>query len=695
MTSTKIEDAYTTESDGRFSGTTLNSVKFRQSTHLIPSPGSSGKLPKRYEPLILTLPMLLGIPLVLLALGLGLEIATWISNKNNGFRVPTSNVFDIFGDVSAQFLASFFPTLLVIPNAILWRELDWMTRWYQPYLVLQKGNAKAEESLLLDYIALGPVLALFRAMNYKHRLVFWSSLTACLTYFFQPLTGSIFQIRTIPQIDPLAVTNTKIIGLSSDISTLDAFLGAAGYVDASVIHNLTDPHSSKEGGQLLNLLFFPSKDYLNGTLTLTTAGVQTKANCSNPVSTTLTPLTTNSFNLTSTSIDGCVHSLIFNSTGQQNGVDAVPCPGDAASLDPSLQPVMFWYFNQRVADNQPEAKTVFCTPQLAAAQVLVKANLATKTLLPVTGLGDLPNGNLNTVFGPPQLGRPFNGLIFSNITTQLDQARADTTRSMIPAAAFRAATQLPDGLQSTFDFVNGFLDLTSKLYTRHLAIGAKSLFFVSPPSALVPLQGEVESLVPRLKIDPLPAHILACILIFTGIGGISIQVILRNKRKKLLLAAPPGSIAAVVALTARSGFGELLLPYDDELTLERKLDGLRFRLDRRTGAILAEEDDGAAYGVALGRDDAMLSLLGKRFGKGKKSKRGAKGSDEDADLDPEASSSYLAYQAAVGTLPWSKSWEPSSSQPLLGPLTTPFTPTTPSHPPQSHSAEPSRTEYVP
>ncbi|KAJ3505074.1 hypothetical protein NLJ89_g7605 [Agrocybe chaxingu] len=645
MTSTKIEDAYTTESDGRFSGTTLNSVKFRQSTHLIPSPGSSGKLPKRYEPLILTLPMLLGIPLTLLALGLGLEIATWISNKNNGFRVPTSNVFDIFGDVSAQFLASFFPTLLVIPNAILWRELDWMTRWYQPYLVLQKGNAKAEESLLLDYIALGPVLALFRAMNYKHRLVFWSSLTACLTYFFQPLTGSIFQIRTIPQIDPLAVPNTKIIGLSSDISALDAFLGAAGYVDASVIHNLTDPPFIQGGW--------------------------------------------------STAEFAVRFSLSIDQDTERRGCCA--CPGDAASLDPSLQPVMFWYFHQRVADNQPEARTVFCTPLLAAAQVLVKANLATKTLLPVTGLGDLPNGNLNTVFGSPQLGRPFNGLIFSNITTQLDQARADTTRSMIPAAAFRAAMQLPDGPQSTFDFVNGFLDLTSKLYTRHLAIGAKSLFFVNPTSALVPLQGEVESLVPRLKIDPLPAHILACILIFTGIGGIVIQVILRNKRKKLLLAAPPGSIAAVVALTARSGFGELLLPYDDELTLERKLDGLRFRLDRRTGAILAEEDDGAAYGVALGRDDAMLSLLGKRFGKGKgkKGKKSPRGSDEDADMDPEASSSYLAYQAAVGTLPWSKSWEPSSAQPLLGPLATPFTPTTPSHPPQSHSSEPSRTEYVP
>jgi hypothetical protein len=58
----------------------------------------------------------------------------------------------------------------------------------------------------------------------------------------------------------------------------------------------------------------------------------------------------------------------------------------------------------------------------------------------------------------------------------------------------------------------------------------------------------------------------------------------------LLLAAPPGSLASAIALTSRSGFGVRLVPYDDELALKEKLNDLRFRLDERTGAILADSE---------------------------------------------------------------------------------------------------------
>jgi len=76
-------------------------------------------------------------------------------------------------------------------------------------------------------------------------------------------------------------------------------------------------------------------------------------------------------------------------------------------------------------------------------------------------------------------------------------------------------------------------------------------------------------------------------------------------RRKLLLTSAPGSIAATVALTSRSGFGELLHPYDDEGTITRKLSGLRFYLDQRTGAILADdaEDDNDVP------DDTKVPLL--------------------------------------------------------------------------------------
>jgi hypothetical protein len=77
------------------------------------------------------------------------------------------------------------------------------------------------------------------------------------------------------------------------------------------------------------------------------------------------------------------------------------------------------------------------------------------------------------------------------------------------------------------------------------------------------------------------------------------------------LTSPPGTIASIVALTAHSGFGELLLPYDDTATMRRKLAGLRFRLDQRTGAIVAEEANEGEY-VRMGPDDTKMSLLGNR-----------------------------------------------------------------------------------
>ncbi|KIM44270.1 hypothetical protein M413DRAFT_443289 [Hebeloma cylindrosporum] len=644
---TPTDETFQSHDSARFSGTTLFSSRFRESTHLIPSPGSQGSKHKTFEPLIMKLPVVIGTPLLMLGLGIGLEVAIFVSNKNNGFKVPESNVFDVFGDVSGQFLASFFPTLLIMPFAFAWRELDWNLRWYQPYVVLQKGNAVAEESLLLDYISLGPLLSLFRAMQYKHRVIFWSSFTAILTYLFQPLTGSIFQIRQAPQLDTTTVIGTKSVGLAPDVSNLSGFMAAAGYVDASVIHGLGDPPFVQRGWATAEVIF-PKNPYLNGTLTVNTFGIQSNVNCSNPSEKpVLTPAGGTSLILSSKSIDGCAHNLTFdpNVATLQYGVDPVPCPGKAASLDVQFQPVMFWYYHIRDYDGTQEVKTVFCTPYIAVAEVQVVANLNDGLLANVKKVGDATQ--YNNVTSGTQAGEVFNGLIFDNVTNPFIQARAVATRSIVPGAVFRAAQLLPNGSQSAFDLPNGLLDLTSTLYTRHLSVSAQAVYFVGQNTSL---PADIVSLVPRLKVDGLPAHLLALLLVMTGIIGVFLHIIHRRARKRLLLAAPPGSIASVVALTARSGFGELLLPYDDEITLEKKLDGLRFRLDRRTGAILADDH---VPEVGIGPDEAMLALLGRERA-------------ETMDMKHSAveSSSLLAFQAAAQSLPWERSWVPAGMAPV-------------------------------
>ncbi|PPQ99836.1 hypothetical protein CVT24_009630 [Panaeolus cyanescens] len=602
------------------------SSRFTESVHLIPTPGSSGERVKRFEPFMMNLVWVVGLPLSILLAGLALEIAIAMSRSSGGFGLPERNVFDVFGRVSGQFLASFLPILFILPPAFAWRELDWKLRWYQPYIALNRGNATAEDSLLLDYVD-------------RSRL---------------------------PQKDTTFVTGTQQIGLSNDLTDLSGFLAAAGYVDASVIHRLEDP-PFVDGGWATAQFTFPPKPHLNGSLSILTTGLRSIANCSNPIEgPTISYASGTSLVISATSVEGCQGTVTFDPSysTQQHGVENLPCSAiGAASLDPQFQPVMFWFFHTK-ADNTQQAKTVFCTPRISSSQVQAVANLNDGSLTYVKGTGGLPITG-NNVFGGSQAGKAFNGVIFplDNITDRFIQARATAIRSIIPASIFRAAQQPPNNLQATFDLANGFLDLTSKLYTRHLSMSATTVYFVAQN---VTIPADIESLRPRLVVDPLPAHVLAILLILTGTIGTIVQVVSRKQRKKLMLAAPPGSIAAVVSLTSKSGFGDLLLPYDDEKTLERKLRGLRFRLDKRTGAIVAEDDGTERDG--MGPDDAMMGLLGN-------SKAGGKSFESASITAASQNSSFWAYQAATGQLPWAQSWEQAPPRATRNsPLRTSFAP---------------------
>jgi hypothetical protein len=60
------------------------SQRFRESTHLIPTPGSEGKRPKRFEPILAKIWVVTGIAVVMIGLAIGLEVALYLSRKNGG-----------------------------------------------------------------------------------------------------------------------------------------------------------------------------------------------------------------------------------------------------------------------------------------------------------------------------------------------------------------------------------------------------------------------------------------------------------------------------------------------------------------------------------------------------------------------------------------------------------------------------------
>jgi hypothetical protein len=105
-----------------------------------------------------------------------------------------------------------------------------------------------------------------------------------------------------------------------------------------------------------------------------------------------------------------------------------------------------------------------------------------------------------------------------------------------------------------------------------------------------------------------------------------------RERRDIHLAHCPGSIGSALALTAHSGFGGLLLPYDNMEEFSRALASFRFCLDRRTGAIVVD-DNSIAYAGKLppplvkpirdDSDETMMTLIEKDESVGLKSSSGA------------------------------------------------------------------------
>ncbi|KAE9403781.1 hypothetical protein BT96DRAFT_1016815 [Gymnopus androsaceus JB14] len=610
--------AYSGGDDGLSqAGSSITTGVARDSTYLLPT---TDRKKNRYIPVVLRLLIAVGVPISLVLLAIALEVGIFFSQKNEwcvtvkiannndsfllpGFHVPTQNALSF---ASAQFLLSIIPTLFVVFPAWLYRELDWHIRWYQPYVVMSRGNARAEESVLLDYVSLGPIFSIINSAKFKHRVITWSTLTALASYILQPLAGSMFQLRNLNQAQPTTITSTRIIDVA-DFSNLTAFTSSAGFVEASVFTDLPDPSFIQKGWATAQFEF-PGGSYLNASLALNTSGIQSNPTCSVPNGTLSVTSNDGVFTISSTSSAGCalsVTTLNASISALQYGV--VPVPESCSSVNNVTQsPVMFWFLNV-ATDGTPQASTIFCKPTIEAFNVLATTNLNNNSVSVQLLNSDVAP---NSVTNGPYSNAPLNGVIFENYTDTLLQAKANAVNNAVPGAIFQLAAQ-SGGLDAAFSAPNPFLDNTTYVYQMYLALLAKSVYFVPQNTVL---QAQITSITLRLTINPLPGHGLAFFLFFIGFTGAIVHIISHRQRKGLYLSTAPGTIAATIGMTSHSGFGELLMPYDDEATLQRKLSDLRFSIDRRTGAIVATPASSSRESKRMSkktaRDEAMESLLG-------------------------------------------------------------------------------------
>ncbi|KAJ7320803.1 hypothetical protein DFH08DRAFT_970524 [Mycena albidolilacea] len=515
------------------------------------------------------------IVLTLFSLAISIEACLRISNELGGFPIPSHFYFTT---ISPRFLTAFFPTLLVAGLLIIWQSTDRSYRELQPYVVLSRGNATAAEGLLTNYVS-----------SLEH--VWGDYQRDEISTLFNP---AILRDDTIPRtVKGISIQSTKAIGLAPDVAELNAFLAAAGFAEAAVFHNLSDPPFIFGSWSLAEFLF-PPDSVLNGTLSVNTTAIKSTANCEAPQTFALTTPGTSNFTIDASNSAGCSGSVTFDpeatSTSTQYGATAI---ANCGSDDVQYQPVMFWFFH-RQDDGTPQGASVFCNPTIETFNVIAEVDLNNGLPIGVTAVDEATTPN--NVTGDPLNGQAFNSLKFRPSNDTFVQARAISIGASVSGAIFRFASQSPNGLQLVFDDPTGFLAITTQVFTQHLSLSAKSIYFVNASSNVV---ASMTCLATRLLIErvfsyltagAIPAHILAGALTLIGFSALLLHLVHLRQRRRFFLAASPGSIAHTLSLAAHAQFAHRLYPYDDDDEILRKLAGMRFGLDPRTGAIVADSD---------------------------------------------------------------------------------------------------------
>ncbi|KAI0247421.1 hypothetical protein BJV78DRAFT_1364190 [Lactifluus subvellereus] len=574
---------------------------FRSSAGLFTTPEGVSKQRPSYEPMTLRFWIVCLGCVMLAAVGIGLEIALEICTNNQGFPLPRHTAFN---PVRTIFLISYFPSMLFLSLALMIRSFDWSVRLWNPYLILSRGNARADETLLVDYVEPSRPFITLNALKFKHNFIFISGITALVATQLQPLAGCIISMRLLPVPFDSSVKTTNVMGLAPDIADLTMFSASAGFAVAAVANGLPDPPFINSSWVTAEFSFDQYID-LNGTVSVNTTAILTDTRCAVPNLLSFTPSNAGKLTVSATSTEGCSLEVAVDPTdaAQQYGVVNVPNCG-ANTTNPALQPVFFWFWQQ----NPSQLAGVFCQPIMHLYDVAATAYTSNKTLANVTVIRNYQG--TNNVTGAPLNGVPYNGLIFEGSTDINVQSRANSIRTGIPNAIWMWAQKTPGGPDSVFRDPNGFVSYTTRTYTRYLSMAAKSNYFVEANQSVPAV---VTQLVMRIFIPRIPCHILSSICILTAATLLVLHFMHRRQRRNIRLAHNPGTICSAVALTWRSDFGELLMPYENEEQFSRRLASHRFRLDS-SGAIVVDRSAMAETGEVSRpafRDETRMGLVEK------------------------------------------------------------------------------------
>jgi hypothetical protein len=276
----------------------------------------------------------------------------------------------------------------------------------QPYISASHGNAPPQQTVLISYVNQNRIYAALDALKNGHRMVVVTTIFTYVTTLWQPLAATLFVVRQtnhlVDNFSPVVVT--AALGVQPNFTDLDAFLAAAGYTEAAVVHGLDDPPFVKGGWTVAPFDFPPQPK--NATMVLDVQAVFTDPHCE-----TLTPQLTQapdgSYNVTSTR-GSCLYS--FSATRSQgedafgvSKLDNCSSSDQSSNVEDRFKPLVFWFFTF----DGPTASMVHCSPTMETHLVRVNVSLGTHLInSEPTKIQQLTS---NVTVGAPLNGRTLNG----------------------------------------------------------------------------------------------------------------------------------------------------------------------------------------------------------------------------------------------------------------------------------------------
>ena len=186
-----VDDQYQTDLEAQHYAN-LNHGNFRADIH-------NPALRYRWVPWFLKDSYVVAWAIIAIVLLVAFLVVSFVNNAvQNGFlpEVPAPTSMDGFSP--ADFLYSFVPSFIGTVLFLMWQTFDTYFRSLQPFASLVRtGGSSAEKSLLLDYNALLPLHATFRALFAGHLRVAWISFVGLWSIALPILAGGVFSARWV------------------------------------------------------------------------------------------------------------------------------------------------------------------------------------------------------------------------------------------------------------------------------------------------------------------------------------------------------------------------------------------------------------------------------------------------------------------------------------------------------------------